>query len=74
VADRSLSAVRADAAPVVGAFLALGLGCALPLLRDLDLLSLGEESRAARRRRDAAPARAAAVDFADGRRGVSVAG
>jgi iron complex transport system permease protein len=42
----SLSAVRADAAPWVGAFLALGLGCALPLLRDLDLLSLGEESAA----------------------------
>ena len=42
----SLSAVRADAAPIVGAFLALGLGCALPLLRDLDLLSLGEESAA----------------------------
>ena len=42
----SLSAVRADAAPVVGGFLALGLGCAFPLLRDLDLLSLGEESAA----------------------------
>jgi len=42
----SLSAVRAEAAPIVAAFLALGLGCALPLLRDLDLLSLGEESAA----------------------------
>jgi iron complex transport system permease protein len=40
----SLSAARADAAPVVAAFLALGLACALPLLRDLNLLSLGEES------------------------------
>jgi iron complex transport system permease protein len=42
----SLSAARADAAPMVGAFLVLGLGCAFPLLRDLDLLSLGEESAA----------------------------
>jgi iron complex transport system permease protein len=42
----SLSAVRAEAAPVVGGFLALGLGCAAPFLRDLDLLSLGEESAA----------------------------
>jgi iron complex transport system permease protein len=42
----SLSAVRADAVPVVGGFLLLGLGCAAPLLRDLDLLSLGEESAA----------------------------
>ena len=40
----SLSAVRADAAPAVAAFLALGLACALPLLRDLNLLALGEES------------------------------
>jgi iron complex transport system permease protein len=40
----SLSSVRADAAPVVAAFLVIGLGCALPLLRDLNLLSLGEES------------------------------
>jgi len=40
----SLSAVRADAAPVVAVFLAAGLACALPLLRDLNLLSLGEES------------------------------
>jgi iron complex transport system permease protein len=40
----SLSAARADAAPVIAAFLALGIGCALPLLRDLNLLALGEES------------------------------
>ncbi len=40
----SLSAVRADAAPAVALFLALGLACALPLLRDLNLLALGEES------------------------------
>ncbi|MEM7409938.1 MAG: iron ABC transporter permease [Myxococcota bacterium] len=42
----SLSSVRADAAPIVAGFLFLGLGCALPLLRDLNLLVLGEESAA----------------------------
>ena len=40
----SLSAVRADAAPAVAAFLALGLACALPVLRPLNALALGEES------------------------------
>jgi len=40
----SLSAVRADAGPAVAAFLLLGLACALPLLRHLNLLVLGEES------------------------------
>ena len=40
----SLSAVRADAGPAVALFLVLGLGCALPLLRQLNLLVLGEES------------------------------
>ncbi len=40
----NLSAARADVAGFVAAFLALGLGCALPLARRLDLLALGEES------------------------------
>ena len=40
----SLSAARVGAAPAVVAFLALGLACAAPVLRDLNLLALGEES------------------------------
>jgi iron complex transport system permease protein len=39
----NLSAARIDVAGVVGLFLALGLACALPLARGLDLLALGEE-------------------------------
>ncbi len=39
----NLSAARIDVAGVVGFFLLLGLGCALPLARGLDLLALGEE-------------------------------
>ena len=42
----SLSSVRAEAAPIVAGFLLLGLGCAIPFARDLNLLSLGEESAA----------------------------
>jgi iron complex transport system permease protein len=40
----SLSAARADIAGWVGLFLAIGLACALPLSRSLNLLTLGEES------------------------------
>lgn len=40
----SLSAARADAAPGVALLLVAGLGCALPLARNLNLLALGEES------------------------------
>lgn len=40
----NLSASRSDATAGVGLFLALGLVCALPLARGLDLLALGEES------------------------------
>ncbi|MEE8475228.1 MAG: iron ABC transporter permease [Myxococcota bacterium] len=40
----SLSASRADVAGAVALFLAIGLACALPLARSLNLLTLGEES------------------------------
>jgi iron complex transport system permease protein len=40
----SLSASRADVAPWIGLFLAVGLACALPLARSLNLLTLGDES------------------------------
>ncbi len=40
----SLSASRADVAGWVALFLAIGLACALPLARSLNLLTLGEES------------------------------
>ena len=40
----SLSAVRVDVAGWVAAFLAIGLVCAMPLSRSLNLLVLGEES------------------------------
>ena len=40
----SLSAARAEAGPAVALFLVLGLACALPLSRQLNLLALGEES------------------------------
>jgi iron complex transport system permease protein len=40
----SLAASRIEAAPWVAAFVALGLGCALPLARSLNLFSLGDES------------------------------
>lgn len=43
----SITEVRADVAIWVAAFLALGLACALPLARALNLLALGEESAAA---------------------------
>ena len=39
----SLSSARIDVAGAVALFLALGLGCAVPLARGLDLLALGEE-------------------------------
>jgi iron complex transport system permease protein len=39
----NLSAARIDVAGAVAAFLALGLACAVPLARGLDLLALGEE-------------------------------
>ena len=42
----SLSSARLELAGVVALFLALGLGCALPLSRGLDLLALGEEPAA----------------------------
>ena len=40
----SLSASRADVAGWVALFLGIGLACALPLARSLNLLTLGEES------------------------------
>jgi iron complex transport system permease protein len=40
----SLSATRAEVAVWVAAFLAAGLACALPMARDLNLLTLGDES------------------------------
>jgi iron complex transport system permease protein len=40
----NLSATRIDVAWAVAGFLALGLGCSVPLARDLNLLALGEES------------------------------
>jgi iron complex transport system permease protein len=42
----NLAAARADALGWVAALLGLGLACALPLARGLNLLSLGEESAA----------------------------
>jgi len=42
----NLSAARIDVAGWVAVFLAIGLACALPLARALDLLSLGDESAA----------------------------
>lgn len=42
----SLSSARMELAGVVGLFLGLGLACALPLSRGLDLLALGEEPAA----------------------------
>jgi iron complex transport system permease protein len=42
----SLSAARPELVGWVALFLALGLGCALPLARGLDLLTLGEETAA----------------------------
>jgi iron complex transport system permease protein len=42
----NLSAVRADVAGVVALVLAVGLACAIPLARELDLMALGEESAA----------------------------
>jgi iron complex transport system permease protein len=42
----NLAAARGEALPGVGIFLALGLGCAIPLARSLNLLVLGEESAA----------------------------
>jgi iron complex transport system permease protein len=40
----SLSSIRVEVMGWVAAFLALGLGCALPLARSLNLAALGEES------------------------------
>ena len=40
----SLSSIRVEVTGWVAAFLALGLGCALPLARSLNLAALGEES------------------------------
>jgi len=40
----SLSAARADVAGWVALFLVIGLGCALPMARHLNLLTLGDES------------------------------
>ena len=42
----NLSALRGDVTLAVAAFLAVGLGCAIPLARGLNLLVLGEESAA----------------------------
>ena len=42
----SLSASRADVAVWVAVFLALGLACALPMARSLNLMTLGEEGAA----------------------------
>ena len=42
----NLSGARADVAGAVAAFLFLGLACALPLTRALNLLSLGEDTAA----------------------------
>jgi iron complex transport system permease protein len=42
----SLSAARADVVGWVGLFLVLGLACALPLARGLNLLTLGDETAA----------------------------
>ncbi len=42
----SLSAARAELAGWVALFLALGLGCALPLARSLNAMALGDESAA----------------------------
>lgn len=42
----SLSSARLELAGVVGLFLAVGLACAMPLSRSLDLLALGEEPAA----------------------------
>jgi len=42
----NLSEGRVEVAGAVGAFLALGLGCALPFARALNLLALGEEPAA----------------------------
>jgi iron complex transport system permease protein len=42
----SLSSARLELAGAVAIFLALGLACALPLSRGLDLLALGEETAA----------------------------
>ncbi len=40
----NLSSVRAETLPWLAGFLALGLACAVPLARSLDLLTLGDES------------------------------
>lgn len=40
----NLSSARADVAALVALFLALGLACAVPLARGLNVLALGEES------------------------------
>jgi iron complex transport system permease protein len=42
----SLGSPRAEVTGLVAGFLALGLGCAIPLARRLDLLALGEEAAA----------------------------
>jgi len=42
----NLTSARMDVAAAVAVFLALGLGCAVPLARGLDLLALGEEPAA----------------------------
>jgi iron complex transport system permease protein len=42
----NLSALRGDVTAAVGAFLLVGLACAIPLARGLNLLVLGEESAA----------------------------